>query len=206
MMIKRLTLHQTSHVLNSPNRKCLAEFQLFCKSNHRLHYSVASIDVWSQWRSDNLDQWKNYLLFSSSFGEQDIYECRRSYGRICASFHYPWNIMCCLLWKTWGTGACFCGCVGFICGEFSFILFQIQFDLLINFFTAYFTPDDHIKSCYGPRMDKGNPYKTWRGVVGYGICWERNSRYRRIVHLRKIWIKEYPFRKKRWSGLRWILL
>ena len=130
MMIKRLTLHQTSHVLNSPNRKCFAEFQFLCKSNHRLHYSVASIDVWSQWRSDNLDQWKNYLLFSSSFGEQDIYECRRSYGRICASFHYPWYIMCCLLWKTWSTGTRFCGCVGFICGKFSFILFYFRFNFI----------------------------------------------------------------------------
>ena len=38
------------------------------------------------------------------------------------------------------------------------------------FFTAYFTTVDHIKSCYGSRMDKGNLNKTWRGVFEYAIC------------------------------------
>ena len=62
-------------------------------------------------------------------------------------------------------------------------------------FTAYFTTVDHITSCYGPRMDKGNSHKTWPGVVKHAICRGSTSRdRRRIVHLRKIWIKEYLFR------------
>ena len=201
--------HQTSHVFNGSNGKRFAQLQLLCKINHRLHYSVAGVDVWPQRDSDNLDQWTYYLLCSISFDERDAitqlrlsYECRRNFGRICSSFHCPWYIMCRLLWKTRSTGTCFCGRVGLICGRQSFyiLFFQIQLGSIISFFTAYFTPVDHFKSCYGPCMDKGNSHKTWRSVVRHAICREDNSRYRRIVHLRKIWIKEYPFRK-RWNGL-----
>lgn len=117
--------HQTSHVLDSPNGKRFAQLQLLCKTNHRLHCSVAGVDVRPQRHSDNLDQWTYYLLCSSSFGKRDVitqlsYECCRNFGRICPSFHCPWYIMCCLLWKTTSTRTCFCGCVGLICGKQSF--------------------------------------------------------------------------------------
>jgi hypothetical protein len=61
--------HQTSHVYNGSNGKCFAQLELLCKINHKLHYSMAVVDVWPQRHSDNLDQRTYYLLCSSSFGK-----------------------------------------------------------------------------------------------------------------------------------------